>query len=385
MKPIRLLVVDDVAIFRKILTDVLSEDPEIEVVDTAPNGKIALQKIKHYHPNLMILDIEMPEMDGISMLRQLRTMLNPPGVILFSAVTKAGAAKTIEALSFGAFDFVTKPAENLVASMQTIRNELLPKIHAYADGRLKTKGSFSTHAPEKPKRNTPPSFLSPMSLDSGVHEVKRGGRKELLRDRGIVSEPVMHKHVIGIAISTGGPGTLRSFFSKLPTYWKFPILIVQHMPAIFTGKLAESLNGITQYNVYEARSNMVVEPKTVYLAPGGLHMVVQQVGESVKIDLNNGPPVNSCRPSADVLFDSMAEVYNNRVLGMVFTGMGNDGTRGAAILKKHRSAVLCQNQESSVVWGMPRSVVESNLHDDQFDLNNVISVMERFLDFQVKF
>ncbi len=336
MRKIRVLVVDDSAIMRKLLVDILKKDPQIEVVDTAKNGKEAIEKAKLLKPDVITLDIEMPVMDGLSALKILRKEVPQTKVIMFSSLTQAGAKATIEALSLGAFDFVPKPStKSFLESMKKIETELLPKI----------KSAVPAILPPRPLKRPIPSIKP---------KIKKGYYKAL-----------------GIGVSTGGPQTLMQIIPKLPANFPVPILIVQHMPPLFTKQLAERLDQLSMLRVKEAEQGEPVRKGVVFIAPGDFHMEVKKVVSGEEIFLHKGPPRNFCRPAVDELFESMADVYEDKTVALVLTGMGRDGEEGARKIKEKGGLVLAQDEKSCVVFGMPRAVIEAGLADEVLNLTQI--------------
>lgn len=348
MKPIRILIVDDSAVIRHLISEVLSGDPALEVVDTAPNGKIALSRIPQVKPDLVTLDIEMPEMDGIETLREIRKVYPRLPVVMFSTLTERGASATIDSLLLGANDYCTKPsgAGSREVALQTVRDQLVPKIKA-----LCSSGAA-----------TGPVLPSMVSKPMGVSRF------------GKVYLPV---EAVAIGISTGGPTALAELIPQIPKSCKVPIAIVQHMPPIFTKLLAERLAAISGRQVEEGVDGGVMEPGRVWIAPGGYHMIVKRDGGKVTVKMNLEPPENSCRPSVDVLFRSMAHVYGPRTLAIVMTGMGQDGLQGCEKVREASGQILAQNEETSVVWGMPGYVVRAGLADAVLSLGLIGSEIAR--------
>ncbi|MFN3567914.1 MAG: chemotaxis response regulator protein-glutamate methylesterase [Caldimicrobium sp.] len=331
---IRVLIVDDSAIMRKLLNDILKKDPQIEIVGQANNGKEALEKARLLKPDVITLDIEMPEMDGLTALKLLKAEKNPAKVIMFSSLTQEGAKATIEALSLGAYDFVPKPStKSFIESVKKIEEELIPKIKSI----MPEKGVLAK--PEK-------SLIMP-KLKAGLFRV------------------------LGIGVSTGGPQTLLEIFRNMPNSFPYPIFIVQHMPPLFTKQLAERLNKESPLTVKEAENGEVIKEGVAYVAPGDYHMEVVLEERTKKIYLHQGPPRSNCRPSVDVLFESLAKVYNGSCLVMVLTGMGKDGLEGAKKIKERGGAVIAQDAQSSVVFGMPRAVIEAGLADEVLPLSDI--------------
>ncbi|MCA9122145.1 MAG: chemotaxis response regulator protein-glutamate methylesterase [Planctomycetaceae bacterium] len=356
----RVLVVDDSTLFRKFVRDALLELPDVEVVGVAANGKIALEKLETLCPDLLTLDIEMPELDGLGVLRELRQRHSSVGVILLSAFTGAGARMTTTGLGLGAFDFVLKPTgNNAKDSLATLRNDLLPKVKAFVESR-RTKNSQSVS-----RRLASDVSASPCTVTEHATP-----------------------EVIVIGVSTGGPKALATLLPKLPADLPVPVMIVQHMPPLFTATLAADLNRDCRLNVCEAQDYQRVEPGNIYIAPGGKQMGLVghsrprgEVGVSVpmRIRITDDEPERGCKPSVDYLFRSAAEIYDHRVLAVVMTGMGDDGTAGCRILKQHGAQVVAQNEASCVVYGMPRSVVEAGLADIVCPLDHIATTIGKLV------
>ncbi len=331
MPKIRVLVVDDAVVFRRLVADELSRDPALEVVGTAANGRIALQKLVQLSPDLVILDIEMPEMDGLATLRELRKTHPRLPVIMFSALTERGAAATLDALALGASDYFTKPTSvgGLDASLQVLREELIPEIKALCA----VKG-------------VAPSGPPPVSLAAPPRPVRFGAIE-----------------VVVLGTSTGGPNALAEVFSRLPADFPVPILIVQHMPPMFTRLLADRLSAACPVKVQEASSGTVLQPGRAWIAPGDYHMIVVRDGGQVRLLVHQNPPEHSCRPAVDVLLRSVAQTYGSHSLTVIMTGMGHDGLRGCEAVREAGGQVLAQDEATSVVWGMPGYVVRAGLAD----------------------
>lgn len=345
MGKVRVLVVDDAVVVRKIVTDVLSADPAIEVVGTAANGKIALSKIEQLKPDLVTLDVEMPEMDGLEALAALRKIYPTLPVIMFSTLTERGASTTIDALMLGANDYVTKPANvgSVTAAMAQVREQLIPKVKA-----LCGIGPVVT----APIRRFParPS----MAVGAG-RSPARASRVD----------------VVAIGVSTGGPNALAEVFRSLPGNLPVPIVVVQHMPPNFTRLLAERLDGRSPLHVAEAGNGRPMEAGLAWIAPGDYHAVVRRQGSLVHVTTNQGPPENSCRPSVDTLFRSVVDVYGPNVLGVIMTGMGHDGLAGCERIRAAGGHVIIQDEATSVVWGMPGAVSQAGLADKTLPLSRI--------------
>lgn len=360
MPRIRVLIVDDAVVVRRMLTDVLSADPEIEVVGAAANGRIALAKLPQLSPDIVTLDIEMPEMNGLDTIVELRKDYPRLPVIMFSTRTVRGATTTLEALSLGATDYCTKPDNvgSLELAQQRVRDELIPKIKALA-GR---------HCGPAMKRDT-------ARVATAVAPVGRAARGLGLAPARPRTSPPPTPEVVAIGVSTGGPNALATLLPRLPADFPVPVLVVQHMPPIFTRFLAERLDGRCRVRVSEARAGMALERGRVYIAPGDWHMMVERRGTDVVITTHQGPPENSCRPAVDVLFRSCAAAYGEATLAIVLTGMGQDGLRGCQALSETGAPILVQDEQSSVVWGMPGTVAEAGLADQVLPLDQIAAAI----------
>ncbi len=333
MGKIRVMLVDDAVVFRRLVSEELSKDPAIEVVATAANGKIALAKLTHSNPDLVILDVEMPEMDGLATLAEIRKIYPKLPVIMFSALTERGAVATLDALALGATDYFTKPTTvgGLDESLEVIRQQLIPEIKALCL-----------------RPATKPPATAPASTQKSAQRPQAG------------PVPV---EIVAIGTSTGGPNALSEVFSGLPADFPVPIVIVQHMPPMFTRMLAERLSSQSSIRVQEASSGSVLLPGTAWIAPGDYHMIVVRDALQARVLTHQDPPENSCRPAADVLFRSVAQAYGPRALGVVMTGMGQDGLRGCEEIVQAGGRVLVQDEATSVVWGMPGYVARAGLAD----------------------
>lgn len=341
MSKIRVLVVDDVAMVRRLVVDALSIDPEIQVVGTAGNGREALERIPEVLPDLLVLDYEMPEMDGLETLIEVKKAYPAIRVIIFSSHTRHGAKLTLDALWHGADDYVPKsPADNLTAATQLIRAQLIPKIK----GLCATTGNGSAEAAGASR---PPS--------DPADETRAGARRSVLTQT--------RAEIVAIGASTGGPKALARLLEGLPSNFAVPIVIVQHMPPIFTRLLAERLGTRTQLQCSEAIEGAAVAPRTIWIAPGDQHMTIERERGGVRIRLTNDPPVHSCRPAVDPLFLSVADAYGSSALGIILTGMGHDGYKGCERIRDAGGAILVQDEASSVVWGMPGIVARAGIAD----------------------
>ena len=350
---VRVLVVDDAVVFRKGISDALSSDPEIQVIGTASNGKLALQKMALNLPDLVVLDVEMPEMDGLATVAEIRKLWPLLPVIMCSAHTTDGARVTIQALEGGANDFVTKPVTSSVAeSLAHFRHELIPRI----------KGNCR-HLLGNPDSGARPAAIIPTAIAPALQQPFMPAFTRPVSDHRI--------DLIVIGVSTGGPNALAEVIPGLPGDLPVPVLIVQHMPAMFTKMLAERLGNSSAVKVDEAIAGTICKPGHVWIAPGGFHLTVSKAGAEYHLDLNQNPPENSCRPAVDVLFRSAATVNGPNTLAVVLTGMGEDGLIGCRLIHQAGGQVIVQDKATSVVWGMPGAVAKANLADRQLSLKEI--------------
>lgn len=345
MVKIRVLVVDDAVVMRRMITEALGRDPEVEVVGSAAHGRIALAKIPQVNPDAVTLDIEMPEMDGIATLKEIRKRYPKLPVVMFSTLSVRGAVATLDALAAGASDYVTKPANvgSIVEGFDRLERELVPKIKALCRAAAKAE--------------CPPRALA---TDAGS---PAGLAPERFR-QGLIK-------AVCIGASTGGPNALARIFESIPATLPVPLLIVQHMPVLFTRMLAERLDQAGSVRCREGEEGQLVEPGCAYIAPGGKHMEVRSDGGSLRIRLNEGSPENSCRPAVDVLLRSAAAALESGILAVVMTGMGQDGRNGCRHVRERAGQIIAQDEASSVVWGMPGYVVQDGLADRVLPLDEI--------------
>lgn len=367
--PLRVLVVDDTVLYRKIVSDVLAELPNVQVVGSAHNGKSAMQKIKTERPDLLTLDIEMPEMSGLQVLQALRKEAPQVGAIMLSTLTREGGAMTMRALELGAFDFIPKPQSGSLAENKLfIKNALAPMLTAYARHREIT--TLST-------RSAGGAALSK------VHPLVRPAA---LRPAPGASARLGSSAIIAIGISTGGPMALAKVLPLLPGDIGVPIVIVQHMPPIFTQSLAKSLDGKSAIEVKEAVDGEALRPNVAYIAPGGKQMkiVAGYDGKQRNLKITDDPPENNCRPSVDYLFRSVADHFVGRSTGVIMTGMGIDGNSGLKQLKQNGAIIIAQDEASCVVFGMPKEPIESGTADIVAPLEHIAEEMLKTLSINGK-
>jgi two-component system chemotaxis response regulator CheB len=365
LEPLRILVVDDTALYRKILTDVLAKLPGVEVVGTAQNGKVALGKIAQLRPDLITLDVEMPEINGLETLRQLKHSAPTVKAIMVSTHTSHGAKVTMEALALGAFDFIAKPDSwDIEKNIETLQTQLHPIIAALSNKKaiqsLLRNGqpiqSLSSILPRTPA-------ASPSDIVHRVQTIVHTDRVD----------------IVAIGISTGGPKALVEVIPKLPRPLGVPVVIVQHMPPLFTAALAESLNQKSALTVVEDKNSQVLEPDMVYIAPGGKQMKIvrSERTQPPTLAITDDPPENHCKPSVDYLFRSIAQLYASRALGVIMTGMGADGVLGLRLMKRLGAQVLAQDEASCVVFGMPMEAIKAGVVDVVLPLDQIAEEISR--------
>ena len=341
---VNVLVVDDSAFMRKVLSEILNSDKEINVVGTAINGEDALDKISKLNPDVITMDINMPKLDGISTLKRIMSE-NPKPVIMVSAQDPKDSKNAIDALEIGAIDFVVKPSGEISLNMKDLQDEVIEKVKAAAK-----------------------AILQKVEKKEVMHRSFAGAVKK----------------IIAIGSSTGGPQTLEQIIPTLPKNIPACVIVVQHMPPLFTKSLAERFARISEVPVVEAKDGDEVKEGIVYIAPGDYHLEVKRIfiGETPKdvIKLNQKPKELGVRPNVNVMMRSIAEIYKEKVVGIVLTGMGSDGTDGAMAIKKNGGTVLVQDKDSSIIYGMPKSVFESGYYDEVVELSKIPVALVQLLE-----
>ncbi|MDR2842467.1 MAG: chemotaxis response regulator protein-glutamate methylesterase [Spirochaetaceae bacterium] len=359
---ISVLIVDDSALMRNLISKMVESTPGLKVADTAMNGKFALEKIPRVNPDVIVLDLEMPEMNGIEFLRERKKKDIQIPVIILSSIAEKGASVTMEALALGASDFVQKPSGSISVDIATVKDRVSELLLAYG-GRYyryhkKPSGTLASPAEVKPA----PKLVNFADILGNTSEQKQ--KITPVRSTGKIG-------IIALGISTGGPDALRVVFSNLDPNLRVPILVVQHMPPGFTLEFARSLDKICPLDVKEAEDGEEVLPGWIYIAQGAKHLEVEKNGSTSIIRLSNTPLVSGHKPSADVLFGSVALAYKNQVLGVIMTGMGRDGAHQLGTIYREGGITLGQDETSSVVYGMPRVAFELGHVMEQVSLENM--------------
>ena len=353
MPQIQIMIVDDSLVVRKVLTSVLSSDPDLAIAGWASNGRLALAKLQTLRPDIILLDIEMPEMNGLETIPGIRKILPHTPIIMFSTLTERGAEATLDALALGASDYVAKPSnQNMDATSEAIRRDLIPKIKALC------------HFPVTVQKTLPSAVTStaPVQLPQ-------------IRIRAATLHPALK--IIAIGVSTGGPDALARLLPTFPASFPLPVVIAQHMPPIFTTLLAKRLASKCALPVRECQPGDLLGPSCVWIAPGDYHMVVEEEEHRIRLRTHQGPREHFCRPSVDVLFRSVAAVYGANSLGVILTGMGQDGMKGCEALSAAGASVIVQDEASSVVWGMPGFVARAGLAEKILPLDQIGSEIIR--------
>jgi two-component system chemotaxis response regulator CheB len=346
---LKVLVVDDSAVYRRVLSEALHTLPEVEVVGGIANGRQVVAKVQELQPDLVTLDIEMPGLNGIEVMEALRRAEVEVKVLVVSSHTVSGGKLTLQALENGAFDFITKPTgSDIGQNFSSLCQELGPRLRAVS-GRLEIQKILR-------------AGLGPRRPPAGGE--KQTAAREPAKAAPVMTLPRARPELVVIGVSTGGPNALATIFSTLPGDLGVPILIVQHMPPIFTQLLAANLSAHSAVPVREACHNQEIVANTAYLAPGGKHMrLIPSLSGARLLQLSDDPPENCCRPSVDYLFRSVANHFPAKALGVILTGMGEDGAAGVRLLKQGGSTVFAQDEASCVVFGMPKAAIESGVVD----------------------
>ncbi len=369
---IKILVVDDSAFMRKVLSDLFKSQPDFEVVDIGRNGAEALEKVKQHSPDVVTLDVEMPVMDGLTALEQIMAV-KPTPVVMVSSLTKAGADATIKALSLGAVDFVAKSAGS-ISRIDEIEKDLLQKCREAAGvsgSRLRVAPLIAAkplRIPERTTAPTPPEKPIIVEKTLGVDKAA----SSIVRTAPVFGATSgVDDWIVAIGTSTGGPRALQEVLTRLPGSLPCPTVIVQHMPPGFTKSLAERLNTLSELTVKEASDNDRLVAGTVYIAPGDFHLTLRREASGTYVKLNKEPAIGGLRPAVDPMMVSVAETYGTKAVGVILTGMGHDGAKGMQAIKRLQGRTIAEDQSTSVVFGMPKAAIEAGVVDTILPLPQV--------------
>ena len=356
---IKVLVVDDSAFMRKLISDFLSEHSAIEVIGTARNGEDALKKWRAFKPDVITLDVEMPVLNGLEVLKRIMKE-QPIPVVMLSSTTKEGADTTLQAIQAGAVDFVAKPSGSISIDLHKIKTELIEKVLSASKANLSKINNVNEQKKTAPLGN---------KMNRTVSAEKKAANKMFFPEGQRENNS---KKIVCIGTSTGGPRALQQVLTLLPKDFDAPILVVQHMPAGFTKSLATRLDALSEITVKEAEDGELIQKGTAYIAPGGRHLEVKSVGTSLAVRLGESAPRNGHRPSVDVMFESMCSIKNYAKVAVIMTGMGTDGTKGLVEMKKNGNVrAIAESQETSIVFGMPKSAIATNLVDEVINIENI--------------
>ena len=392
MDDISVLVCDDSALMRNLISRIVDSTVGLKTVGTAMNGKFCLQKIPMLKPDVILLDIEMPEMNGIQFLEERKMQGIDIPVIILSSVATKGAAVTMNCLELGASDFITKPNGAISSNISAVSHRIIENSASYG-GRYARRHGKETYPMEY--------FMQQVKLKEAENAAEKEGLLDKIKPATKETAPAFNPHlflsskkepqvitplrdggpidVVAIGISTGGPNALREMFAKIPAKFPKPILVIQHMPAGFTKEFASSLDRVCPLNVKEAEDGDLIHPGQIYIAPGDYHIAVEKSSLCNVIRLNQEPQRNGHRPSADVLFESVAKVYQNRALGVIMTGMGRDGAVQLCEMRKQGAWTLGQDENSSVVYGMPKVAFEMGAVQKQVSLDNMANEIQEMV------
>lgn len=354
------LVVDDSAFMRKLISDFLSNHPNIEVIGTARNGKDAIEKVKLLKPDVVTMDVEMPIMDGLEALKEIMAN-HPVPVVMLSSTTKEGAENTMLAMEYGAVDFVAKPGGAISLNLKDIEEEIVEKVAA----------ASGVHISKLTRTHKPVQKSVVATKKEVISQFTKPFKQELNKNKGVFVKNA--KTFVIIGTSTGGPRALQAVLTQLPAEFSAPILIVQHMPVGFTKSLADRLNTLSSIHVKEAENGEPILNGTAYIAQGGKHLKMKKLGQSYFVQLDDIEPSRSGhRPAVDVLLESAAEIKELNYLTVIMTGMGSDGKVGMEVLKKNGQTItIAESSQTSVVYGMPKAIVEAGLADEIEDVQDI--------------
>ena len=369
---IKVLVVDDSSFFRRRLTEILAKDGDIEIADTANNGREAVEKALALKPDVITMDVEMPVLDGISAVREIMQQQRIP-ILMFSSLTHEGAKATLDALEAGAVDFLPKKFEDIARDKDEAGQLLRDRVRAVARKRQLGRATFSSSLSQRSEPATAPRLSERPALTRSTFERPKLSERVSSSTTRFQASGKQYK-LVAIGTSTGGPVALQRIITALPADFPLPIVLIQHMPAAFTGAFAQRLNSLAKIEVCEAKDNDVLRPGVAYLAPGGKQMLIEGGERDARLRVKeDDSPRITFKPRVDITFATAAKVYADKVLAVVLTGMGADGREGARLLKQTGSRIWAQDEASCVVYGMPQAIAAAGLMDVEVALNDVAS------------
>jgi two-component system chemotaxis response regulator CheB len=373
-RQISVLVVDDSALMRNLISRIVESVPDLKVVGKAMNGSFALAKLAGLDPDIIILDLEMPEMNGIEFLQERKRLGIEIPVVILSSVAKKGAKITMQALNLGASDFIMKPSGAVSEDIHTVGDLIIETIRAYG-GKYKRRKEKDGAGPKVPEKSVPDRPVQGQTARRLPPDLRAG--EAVKKEKVLPLRPAGPMEIIAIGISTGGPNALREVFAALDTGMDLPILVVQHMPAGFTEEFAKSLDRICPLEVKEAGEGDLVQPGRILIAPGNRHMIVEKKPLASVVRILDTEPVNGHRPSVDVLFESVARNYGNRAMAVIMTGMGRDGAQKIGDIYREGGITLGQDEGSSIVYGMPKVAFENGFIQEQVPLDKMAQTICR--------
>lgn len=361
----KVLVVDDSTFFRRRVSEILNQDPLLEVVGEARDGREAIEQVKALRPDVVTMDVEMPVMDGISSVRRIM-QISPLPILMFSSLTTDGAKSTFEAMEAGALDFLPKNFEDIVSN----RKEAIELLQQRVKSIARRKGRMARSASGVGAPSQPP--LIAKSFRNETVDKLTPKAKSVATGR-LSSRSGKHYEILAIGSSTGGPIALQKILCELPKDFPLPILIVQHMPGSFTKAFAERLNNLCQISVKEAAEGDILKPGKAYLAPGGRQMLIKKSSDTSRVVITDAPPESKVtyKPSVDMTFNTVADIYHGDTLALILTGMGTDGCEGCKKMHRKGAVVWAQDEKSSVVYGMPQAVTRANIASANYALDDI--------------
>ena len=370
MDQIKVLVVDDSSLMRKLITNMVEKDEEVKVIDTALNGIFALKKIEKRDPDVILLDIEMPEMNGVEFLEKARELKIDIPIIILSSLGKNRPELTLKCLDMGAKDFIIKPSGTISLDIELVQEEVISKIKYFyrEHPRHKVDKKELKTAIEKIDKTKEPLIVEPITLPEKKEETPK---KDIVTNIHEKVESLNRLDILAIGISTGGPYALRKILPLFPSTFPLPIVIVQHMPSGFTNEFANGLNEICKLQVKEAEENDLIERGKIYISPGDKHLKVKRLDHHSVLHLSDEEAINGHKPSVEALFDSILDHYGKHIISIIMTGMGKDGARAIRRIRQNGGITFAQSEETCVVFGMPKVAIELDGIDEVINLDDI--------------